>query len=79
MPRKKTVIYADVAPISSGGTEADMQFWVRVTQMLLRARAQREARLAPEGLSAGAAGKPAEYGGGSLGKTDVLGTCKNPR
>lgn len=78
MPRKKTVIHADVAPIGSGGTEADMQCWVRVTQMLLRARARREARLASEELSAGAAGKPAECGG-SLGGTDVPGTCKNPQ
>lgn len=46
MPRNKTMIYADTASITYGGTEADMMCWVRVTEMLMRARTQREASLA---------------------------------
>ena len=46
MARPKTTIHAEVAPITGGGTEADMMCWVRVTEMLLRAWARREARLA---------------------------------
>lgn len=46
MARPKRTIHAEVAPITGGGTEADMMCWVRVTEMLLRARAQREAHLA---------------------------------
>ena len=46
MARTKRTIYAEVAPITGGGTEADMMCWVRVTEMLLRAQVRREERLA---------------------------------
>jgi len=46
MARTKRTIYAEVAPITGGGTEADMMCWVRVTEMLLRAQTRREERLA---------------------------------
>lgn len=46
MARPKSTIHADVDPITGGGTEADMMCWVRVTEMLLQARAKREERLA---------------------------------
>ena len=51
MSRKRMVIHAESDPIGTDGTEADMQCWVRVTQMLLQARARRQARLASAGLA----------------------------
>jgi hypothetical protein len=46
MARLKTNITAEAFPITCDGTEADTQCWVRVTEMLLRARERRERRLA---------------------------------
>ena len=50
MARPRTIIHADVEPIGSNGTEADMMCWVRVTQLLMQSKARRDARLADQVL-----------------------------
>ena len=45
MPRNKPQIYIETAPISFDGTEANLRYWVRATEILLRAKARQQARL----------------------------------
>lgn len=44
MPRPLSVIYAETTPLEMRGDEAT-QAWVRATEILLRAKARRDARL----------------------------------
>ena len=49
MPRTKPTIHIEMIENSAEPTDADLRRWVRATEILLRAKARRDARLAVEG------------------------------
>ena len=50
MPRSIPTIHLDVSFSASDADEADMRQWVRATEILLRIKARRDARLAGQVL-----------------------------
>lgn len=48
MPRTKPTIHIELIENNAEPTESDLRQWVRATQILLRAKARRDTRLAAE-------------------------------
>ena len=48
MPRTKPTIHIETIDNAADATETDLRRWVRATEILLRAKARRDARLAAQ-------------------------------